>query len=823
MHEIADTWAAGGRTILRLMATPATSSLPFGAVAHLLGEQPLADRAVLLRQLQQTIALTEPEPPMVLVDDIDLLDDASLALVTGLAANRSTTVLATMRTEVSSKSTMVPLWKDESFERLDIAPLDRQGSDAATTAMLGAPASVGLATRLWGISQGNPLYLRELIFASLDVGTITQGSKYFDLQGDIVPSERVHDIVRHRIADLDGAGRRVLNAVALAEPLPVAPLLAIAEQPVITALERQQLVVAVDGGGTQSVRVAHPIIAEVVRAELGGLERRELLATLAEVVAGTTSGQTDPATALALGTWLSDLGEAPPASIATIGAAEALRRFDGPLAERLARAAVDDDPSAIGLAILGSSLTAQHRNDEAAPILREAVALADSDDEITMAAGALVRCLLFGLGDIVATTAELDHAIARVNSPASVAELQAHAMLAAGMSGDFERALNLGADLTRTELPDLAAASTLMAYTLAQAMTGEVDGILDNLDRGALLAEDIRLQNPLLTEQIALNRVLGLVALARPADAVDLADSVISADDHDERLLAQWLQIGGSAHLMTGELDRAGANVAEAIEQQGRFDPLGNRVLVISYAAAVEAARGEVSAAMARIDQAKADPRHAEVRCLGWLGQAEAWVHAHTGDTAAGAAVAREYGDVVVEGWHHVWGAQTLHTAVRVGHPELVDDQLSALRERSSGPLVDLFARHCSAAAQRDVLQLWKVADEFVDIGAYLVAIDAFAWAASVGDDVELGARAALVAHTLAQRCRSYQPVLLAEVACPLSDRQLEIALLAGRGTATRQISEQLHLATKTVDNHLQRIYATLGINSRNELGHLLR
>ena len=52
----------------------------------------------------------------------------------------------------------------------------------------------------------------------------------------------------------------------------------------------------------------------------------------------------------------------------------------------------------------------------------------------------------------------------------------------------------------------------------------------------------------------------------------------------------------------------------------------------------------------------------------------------------------------------------------------------------------------------------------------------------------------------------------------PLSDREREIATLAGRGLSSREIAERLYLSIRTVDNHLQKVYSKLGITGRDQL-----
>ena len=51
-----------------------------------------------------------------------------------------------------------------------------------------------------------------------------------------------------------------------------------------------------------------------------------------------------------------------------------------------------------------------------------------------------------------------------------------------------------------------------------------------------------------------------------------------------------------------------------------------------------------------------------------------------------------------------------------------------------------------------------------------------------------------------------------------LSDREWEVARLAADGVTSRAIAERLYLSTRTVENHLQRVYSKLGVAGRAEL-----
>ncbi|MBZ4323656.1 response regulator transcription factor, partial [Streptomyces huiliensis] len=55
-----------------------------------------------------------------------------------------------------------------------------------------------------------------------------------------------------------------------------------------------------------------------------------------------------------------------------------------------------------------------------------------------------------------------------------------------------------------------------------------------------------------------------------------------------------------------------------------------------------------------------------------------------------------------------------------------------------------------------------------------------------------------------------------------LTSREREIAVLAASGLANREIAARLVVSVRTIENHLQRAYGKLGIDSRGDLPEAL-
>ena len=72
-------------------------------------------------------------------------------------------------------------------------------------------------------------------------------------------------------------------------------------------------------------------------------------------------------------------------------------------------------------------------------------------------------------------------------------------------------------------------------------------------------------------------------------------------------------------------------------------------------------------------------------------------------------------------------------------------------------------------------------------------------------------------------RCDLLRTPALRTVRPSLTNRERQVAELAADGAKSREIADRLYLSPRTVENHLQRVYAKLGVNGRQTLAPALR
>jgi ATP/maltotriose-dependent transcriptional regulator MalT len=174
------------------------------------------------------------------------------------------------------------------------------------------------------------------------------------------------------------------------------------------------------------------------------------------------------------------------------------------------------------------------------------------------------------------------------------------------------------------------------------------------------------------------------------------------------------------------------------------------------------------------------------------------------------------------------WGVQSgaLHTIVRLGHAARVTNRMRRLAGQADGPLAAAFLAHAEAAAGNVAWRLEEIAADFEAMGALLHAAESAAQAAGayeLSGDRQRRAAASARALRLAGICGTARTLALGQLTSPaLTTREQEVAGLAGVGLSNRAIADRLVVSVHTVETHLARSYAKLGITRRRELPEAL-
>lgn len=823
-----------GMATAGVKAGQAARALPFGALAPLLpgSTGPSVEPAAMLWRARDAIAaLGHGKPLVLMVDDAHLLDDPSATLVHQLAVTRSAFVIATVRTGEPAPDPVVALWKDELAERIELAPLTPASIEAVLTKVLGGAVSADSLHQLCERSAGNALYLRELVLAALESGSLRDEDGVWRMSGSPVVSSRLVELIEARLSGVHGPERKVLDALAVGEPLGVACLLTLASAEHMAQLEQRGLIVTAYDGRRLEACLTHPLYVEVIRARMPAMASQLVRQWLADRVQAVGARRREDA--LRFATWRLDAGGTMAPELMVSAALTARNRWDLPLAARLADAAVRAGGGFEAAMLRAEVAYMDGRGDEAEGQLARLLAVAPDDAQRARVVSVRVDNLVTRLGrtdDAIAVALEAEPRVSDENARNQIVAKRAFAL---HVSGRLKEALAvLEPILGRAEGPSFAFAwytgGACLARTgrFAEALALSEKVALAAAEGDATAKDSTWAFRPKLETMV---RCTVLTGAGRLKEAEELAVSQHGVGVANGSLTAQAVF---SLHLARIEnvMGRVTDAVRHATEARNLFrarqwlnmtrTALGQLVLAHALGGSVELAR----AALEEIDTLDLPPEDLnEVE----LGRARAWTAVAAGDLRSAHDSLREIIALANDRGDLVWESEALHDLARLGHAVEAAPRLSELATMVEGDLAPTRAEHASAIVAGDAVALIAVTATFEAMGAWLVAAEAAAGAAVVlrrAGDLRRAAAAELRAAGLARRCQGAITPALRDIQTQalLSSREIEVAALAATGLANKAIAARLSVSVRTVENQLQRVYEKLGVARRADLAQAL-
>ena len=535
-----------------LIGSPAIQGISFGAAAHLVPDRAVADPLRLLQLARRSLEERAGTQDLVLiVDDLDKLDAGTLALIHQLAVGGRAAVLATVRESQVSIPAVAAFWEDEHLMRLDLGPLTRREHDDMVADLAGTPVPFGLGERIWELTQGNPLFAREVVLALAGDGVL---QPEVPVSEALLESTRLRHYLGHRLEGLSEDERRIVASIALTEPLDASVVHHLFDAATVETVHLHHLVLTEHTEDRPVYRTSHPLLSELVRAALAPVTRDQLLADVVD--ASLEEAGEHPATDLRIASWLLEAGLPVDADLAFRATQAAQQVFDGETAVRLSAAALASGPSFERLLAHGMALSLVGRVDEADRNLAEAETL--TRDEATIGATTVARAinLMHRGGEAERAVDLLRQRSGELSDPSARANIESMLMQGEGLQGDFRRALDIGPQLAAaTRNGDIAELRLLVSLTVARVVTGRLDNAGEELDRGLDVARHLADQYPVEADQMMLNEVLFEMTRPDLKAAIRLiAERLGSQSGAGE---GPWFYIAGWVLSAIGDLPRA--------------------------------------------------------------------------------------------------------------------------------------------------------------------------------------------------------------------------------------------------------------------------
>ena len=807
-------WAVG---------TSSARTLPLGAF-NVWSQPDVTDTIRLVRGVIESLtAAPEGATVVVAVDDVHLLDDLSIFVVQQIVQRGAAKVVLTVRSGDPIPTAVQEIWRGGQFDRLELQPLSQNESATLLSATLGS-VDPDAAQRLWTLTHGNALYLRNVVERELADGRLEVQEGAWRWTGDPIVAPGLVEVIEARIGTLPTAVGEVIDALAVGEPIQLAALRRITSPAAVEDADTRGLIVLEPTVGGLEVRVAHPLYGEVRRERTAPTRLRRLRGLVATELAASEHRDDVPVLVRRATLSLeSDL--TPDADLLVRAANGAVWLADLPLADRLAEAAVRAGAGSEANFVRAHALSWLSRGEEADAVLAEVRTSELTDDDTARFAFLRASNMLWVLADPVRAKELIDDA-ARTTPQRARSYIDAF-LTVYWFAMDQPALATLASEhLALDELPAVVDAELAWALTAIYADAGRTTDAVA-VAEGGYTGATRSLDAPQMRFNIADAHVSALLLAGRIQDAVAVA----------ERAREQAADLPGAAHLLggavagraalgAGRLDTACALLEQAaamLSASGHALGWGYRYhFPLSTALAIRGFPNDAAAGLSALEA-----RRRPFRSLDYeRSLARAWVSAGQGAVSeaitimlSAAEMARSQGQFAAE-------VLCLQTATQFGDhsgaPRL--HELEAIVE---GPRAGLALRFVVALRDGDATELAAVSEDFERMGDLVAAVDAAARAAVDFRRQELRGSALACstrAGELAARCGGADTPALREASddLPLTGREREIAMLIADGLSNPAIAERLTLSVRTVDSHVYRAMQKTGTTSRDELAKLL-
>ena len=861
-HLVGALLGRSDATVVAVACDPAETRIDYGVVERLAaaspldadtiaglvappGTDPLDAGGALLRFVDETQLA---DPLVVVVDDAHWADRPSLEALTfaarRLRADRVVLVVTCRLDDVDGLPPgLVRLAEaDDGGSRIELSGLDRDAVEALA-AGLGRTLPPGAAHRLQAHTGGSPLHVTALLRELPDEALAGAAA---------LPAPKSYArLVLARMAGCSEGARRLMEALVvlgLAAPLATVSEVAGSDDPLseLDEVVRADLARVVDTPGARELRVAHPLVQAAIVEDLAPSRLATLHRAAGDVVAGAPGLAHRIAGAAGRDASLAAEARARSEAEAAAGAYASAARL------RLDARLVDPDPGRADADLLG-----------AVDLLLLAGSPADASGHAVAVAAlgpgperdAVLGHLAYVVGPRREAQHHLERAWAALDRPTTADERRLAGRVAALMATvavdrtDGPSALTW-ARRARRLAPGLAGDRSLgHMLAMSHALLGQIaEGIGEAGDELARLGpRDHGSRTDLLLGRGVLRMWAG--DLTRAAEDLSAclvagAGGTLVTRETARYSLAELHYRAGrwDAAVVTAEV---GASIADAADQAwiGTFP---HAVAVFPLAARGEWARAEAHLAAAGRASERAGGGAARL----WSGLAAMRLAESRGDHEALAAVGdlfaaggRPSRDERIVGWRASY-AEALATVGRNDDAAGVVAWLAS-DVRSDATIdvrLDLArAELALARAAGDGSRALRLA-ETVAADEAVVPSEQFSRArlelAAGGVWREAGEHERAVAVLERARRRfdllvaapwrdrtdqelaraGRRPERRAATATPLTPHELAVAHVVAGGCSNREAAAELYLSVKTVEHHLSRVYAKLGVRSRSEL-----
>ena len=753
---------------------------------------------------------------VLLVDDVALLDDASLYVVTQLISTTRMPTIVTSRDLGAAPQSIRDLYDGGRLTETALSALSDAEARMLVSSLVGGELTPRAQAEVLAAADGNPLHLREIIRGSLDDAGLTQTPHGWELRRSPTPSQRLNSLVAERFSHLPATTIGAATLIALTGECPFGAISADDRD----ALAQADLIEVTDCGW---LRLSQPLDAHYLASRGSSASRHEIAHRAIDVLKGSAAASRPhaqrQADLLAL-----EHGCDFETSAMIVLAEYALGSFDARLALRAAAAVLEVEPDALpARRVAGLAASLLDQTETADLHFLEAQRFARTDAERTSVALAHAQHLGIRHRDATAALRIIQDALDAVRDETSIAHLRGASLRWAAVAGQAHDAITAPRESRSHE-------------GVMSLITAGVSGVIS----GPLRETTILLPRMQEVPAEALALVPGgdslielteIMALSYSGDVSAtrrrLTHAIASSRENNPESLGIWEYALGFLEFLSSDAEDAYSLGRAAVSHLAWRDSTGLLPAAHALTAAAAIATGRSIEARRELDSipesAANDPKVVMLRT--W---AEAWQAGAERRADQSTDLLLDTAEWLMAAQHTYFAGMIAHCVARTGRRSA--DAAALLRSAydvAGGGLLRLFTSHADAVVACDLAALEQISSDASELGLATTAADTRLWLSDVKDRRKMPAMTARRHLLAADEMRVRMPAMALWNATPdrstlLTEREHRVVRLAADRYSAKEIAEMNDVSVNTVTNQLASAFRKLGVGSREELRTLL-
>ncbi|MFF2030192.1 LuxR C-terminal-related transcriptional regulator [Arthrobacter sp. NPDC058192] len=827
---------------IQLRSTGPGAATPYGCLAFTLARLPQSSLGSPTAILHGITSLIRDDAAgrqcVILLDNAGALDELSTGVLLNLLQTHTARLIATAQRTTDLPPDFYWLITSGHLAEVRLANLTELETLEVLQAALGHRVSTALASQLHQLVGGSPTLLQAVVSEQVERGNLVLSGSVWTLVDEVVLDGRtaLEDIVRARYARETPEAREVIDVLSCARTLPLARLAKMYSPGVIADMEEAGQIV-VDRTDRHLVTLGDRYLGDIVRNWLSVERRLELR----DKVPGHQEHELAQLTVedlLAYAAWTHDCHAQLAPAHAVAAASAAVKLFDPKFALKCAGSLSPSDPEwaegqlqksaaylQLGLPLQAMSalddVTERQINDLSAVDFAEFVAakadcmawLEGRSGEVPgLLQQARVRLQDLGLDEPAVDPAELS----RAGLCLDLCEFNYFSFI-----GDFEPMMARLTAAATTDVPGADPVHRLRSAIIlmeALSMTGrELDARQLMRELGGQLGEWSNV--PRVRENFAWRSFNVLLVSGLWRQAIDMLKDASGRAGHGLHSGSAATDLAvGLAYVYSGRgymaLDPLLAAIGQ-LEVRASLQSLRQAYAATAFAYAQTGNSVQAAMYLDRARSADGPARFAVSSSTQFcMDMASRWL----GDPEAKDRLVRAAEEHYRKGRYTLAGICMLGATVNGTVKDfLFMEEIAGLRQ---GPLAELSGTVALGSRKKDAAIMLEAAGQAaaLELDAVQARCAALAFDFAKGAGLTASANAAYSMLESLSESVPALPIMPRNKGPLLTERERQIATLAGNGVSNKDIALEVGISVRTVEGHLYQVFTKLGVSSRSDL-----